>query len=397
MKILIASDTYYPNVNGAAYFTYRLANSLAEKGHAVSVICPAQKFANKVSRDKKVTVYGVRSIRIQAYQNFRIAPLAISKKFIFESVQKIAPDVVHVQNHFMIGKGAALAAKKLGIPVIGTNHFMPENLVHYFHLPKSAEERLKKFGWKQCLNIFEQLDFVTTPTQTAANLLLQAGFSGEVLPVSCGIDLARFKPTNPGAYLKKIYGIPKDRPVLLYVGRLDKEKRLETILQALPVILRHKQVHLVLAGIGNEKNKLKNLVRKLGLQKAVTFTGFIPDADLQNIYRVADLFVIAGIAELQSIVTMEAMASGLPVVAVEAMALPELVRHGKNGYLFPDGDSQKFAELVIAILTNPQMRKRMAAESLKIIKNHDIKRVIVKYESLYSKIIRRKTSHAVVR
>jgi len=329
MRILIATDTYYPDVNGAAYFTYRLTTILAKRGHNVFVMCPSRSLRNIVSNDKGVTVYGIRSIHIPVYQNFRISPLFISKT-IRRAIEEISPDIVHIQNHFLIGKRVVSAAKKLGIPVMGTNHFMPENLVHYLHLPEIAERWLRKFAWGQCIRTFEQLDYVTTPTKTAVALLKNAGFSKDVMPISCGIDLERFKPTNDGLYLKQIFAIPINTPVLLYVGRLDKEKRIDLILRALSDILRVTSVHLVLAGIGKEKQKLEELTEKLGIQKAVTFTGFVPDKDLPNIYKIADLFVIAGIAELQSIVTMEAMASGLPVVAVNAMALPELVHDGEN-------------------------------------------------------------------
>lgn len=386
MKILIATDTYYPDVNGAAYFTYRLATILAKRGHNVFVMCPSRSFKNMVSNDKGVTVYGIRSIPVPVYKDFRISPLFISG-IIRGAVEKISPDIVHIQNHFLIGKQAVSAAKKLGIPVIGTNHFMPENLVHYLHLPEIAERWLRRFAWRECIRIFEQLDFVTTPTKTAVALLKNAGFSKDVMPISCGIDLDRFKPTNDGSYLKQIFAIPVNKPVLLYVGRLDKEKRIDLILRALPDILRVTSVHLVLAGIGKEKQKLEELTEKLGIQKAVTFTGFVPDEDLPNIYKIADIFVIAGIAELQSIVTMEAMASGLPVVAVNAMALPELVHDGENGYLFSDGNRQMLAEKIVAILTNQPMRTQMSKKSLEIIKAHDINKIIEKYESIYNEII----------
>jgi glycosyltransferase involved in cell wall biosynthesis len=392
MKILIATDLYHPDVNGAAYFTYRFATSLAKRGHNVFVMCPSRSFKNTVSNNNGVTVYGIRSIsiRILVSHNSRISPLFISG-VIRGAVEEISPDIIHIQNHFLIGRRVVSAAKKLGIPVIGTNHFMPENLVHFLHLPEIAEEKLRKFAWRDCVRIFEQLDFVTTPTKTAVALLKNAGFSKNVMPISCGIDLERFKPTNDGLYLKQIFAVPNNKPVLLYVGRLDREKRIDVILRALPDILRVTSVHLVLTGIGKEKQKLEELTEKLGIQKAVTFTGFVPDKDLQNIYRIADLFVIASIAELQSLVTLEAMASGLPVVAVNAMALPELVHDGENGYLFSNGDSQMLAEKVIAILSNPTMRAQMSQKSLEIIKDHDIHKVIEKYESIYNGIINRRT------
>lgn len=385
MRILIATDTYHPDVNGAAYFTYRLATTLTKRGHDVFVMCPSRSFKNTVSDDEGVMVYGIRSIRLPIYLNFRISPVFVSR-VIRGVVKRISPNVVHIQNHFLIGKQAVGAAKKLGIPVIGTNHFMPENLIHYLHPPIDAEKRLQQLAWRQCVEVFEQLDFVATPTKTAAALLRNAGLSKDIVPISCGIDLERFKPTNDGSYLRQRFAIPDNKLVLLYVGRLDKEKRIDVILRSLPDILRATSVHLVLAGIGKEKQQLEETTRDLGIQEAVAFTGFVPDEDLQNLYRIADLFVTAGIAELQSIVTMEAMASGLPVVAVNAMALPELVHDGENGYLFADGDSKMLAEKVIAILSNQETRAQMSKKSLDIIKNHDINKVVERYESIYSQI-----------
>jgi glycosyltransferase involved in cell wall biosynthesis len=389
MKILIATDTYHPSVNGAAYFTYRLAGALAQKRHEVFVICPSKLFKNTIVDEDGVMVYGVRSIAIPVYQNFRIAPLFLSKGSIEEIIKNISPDVIHIQNHFMVGKGALITAKKFAIPIMGTNHFMPENLVHYFHLPKFAENWLIRFGWKQCVEVFEQLDSVTTPTKTAAELLRRAGLTKKITALSCGIDLERFKPTNNGEYLKERYAIPKNKKVLLYVGRLDKEKRIDVIVRALPTILEKTQAHLVLAGIGKERSFLEHLVQSLNLNKHVTFTGFIPDEDLQNIYKVATVFTIAGVAELQSIVTMEAIASGLPVVAVNVLALPELVHDGENGYVFSDGDSQTLAQKVILILSDEKVRKEMSERGLEIIKMHDIHTIIGRYEALYHEIINR--------
>jgi 1,2-diacylglycerol 3-alpha-glucosyltransferase len=388
MKILIGTDSYLPDANGGAYFTHRLAAALTERGHSVFIVCPSRSFKTTVSNDEGFTVYRIRSIPIPVYPNFRLSLLFISR-VIRGAVEEISPDIVHIQNHYLIGRWVASAAKRLGIPVIGTNHSMPENLVHYFHTLKIADKLLRKFWWRQCIGVLEQLDLVTTPTKTAVTVLKTAGFSKDVVPISNGIDLERFKPTNDGSYLKRVFDVPIDKPVLLYVGRLDKEKRIDAILRALPDILRVTSVHFVVVGIGKEKQRLEELTKKLGIQTAVTFTGFVSDKDLPNIYRIADLFVIAGIAELQSCVTMEAMGSGLPVVAVNALALPELVHDGENGYLFSDGDSQMLTEKIIAILSNQTMREQMSKKSLEIIKDHDINKIVEKYESIYNEIINR--------
>jgi glycosyltransferase involved in cell wall biosynthesis len=316
------------------------------------------------------------------YPGFRFSPLLLTRKRIRQVIQKTNPDIIHIQNHFMIGKIVLKIAQELGIPIIGTNHFMPENLIHYLHLPSFLEERLKRIGWQQFVRVYSQLSIVTAPTKTASELMHRHGLTREVIVLSCGIDLQRFNPNNNGTYLKERYNIP-DRPIILYVGRLDKEKNIEVILRAMPLILEKTGAQLVLTGVGALRNHLENIVQELGLHKHVVFTGFVADEDLPNLYRLADIFVIAGIAELQSIVTMEAMASALPVVAVNAVALPELIHHGENGFLFSDGDSQAVAERVTHILTNERLKREMGQKSLSLIQAHDMNRVVRQFELLY--------------
>lgn len=387
MHILLASDTYYPNVNGASYFTQRLAAMLAQRGHRVSVICPSETFAHTVTVRDGVTMYGLRSITTPIYKGFRISPLVVRGDRIRHIIEELRPDVIHVQNHFIIGRGVLAAAQEFNIPIMGTNHFMPENLVHFFHLPRPAEEWLKDNGWKQFLRVYQHLDIITSPTQTAADLITGYGLKKEVIPVSCGIDLNRFHSDRDGSRLREQYGIPADRRVLLSVGRLEKEKRVEVTLRAMPMIAEKANAHLVIAGIGKLKQHLKHLTKEFSISERVTFTGFVPDEDMSDLYAMADVFVTAGIAELQSIVTMEAMASGLPVIAVNAVALPELVHDGENGYVFTDGDSTTLANRAVTLLTDSGVYKTMSAASLQIIQKHDIQKTIDTYEALYRKTI----------
>jgi glycosyltransferase involved in cell wall biosynthesis len=387
MKILIASDTYYPDVNGASYFAQRLAAGLAKRGHQISVMAPARILKDNISARDSVIIYGIGSIRIPIYPDFRVSPLFLIRKAVEKHIKEIQPDIIHIQNHFVIGREVALAAKKFNICTIGTNHFMPDNLVHYLHLPDFGEKKLNEFSWHEFSQVYKRLDAVTTVTKTAANLIEKLGLEKDVIPISCGIDLEKFNPRNDGTYLKERYGIPESRSVILYVGRLDREKRIELIMHALPQIIGSVDAHLALAGTGKLRAEFEHVAEEMGIRGRVTFTGFVPDQDLPNLYRMADLFVIAGIAELQSIVTMEAMASGLPVIAVNAVALPELVHDGENGYLFPDGDSQTLAERAITILSSPALRAKMGQKSLDIIQAHDIQVTLDKYESLYRQII----------
>lgn len=387
MKILIASDTYYPTVNGAAYFTFRLSTELAKKGHKVFVISPSKSLDNTVDIIEGVKVYGVRSIPVMFYDKFRVSPIFMIDKTVKSIVSRISPDVIHIQNHFNIGRAVVSAGESMGIPIVGTNHFMPENLIHYLHLPKATEKKIMQIAWRDFSKVYGKLDVVTSPTITAANLLKDVGFSKEVLPISCGIDLKRFNPKNNGKYLFKKYGIPSNLPRLLYVGRLDKDKNVDTIINALPKILKHKKAHLVIGGVGKLRKELENLVTKLGVSKSVTFLGFVSDKDLPKLYSIANVFITTGGAELQCLSALEATATGIPVVAANAVAVPELVQNGKNGFLFPLNNSTKLARGVVNIIKDKRIEKRMGSESLKIAKRHDIRKTISSFEEVYRKSI----------
>jgi len=386
LRILIVTDNYYPNVNGSSYFTQRLAWYMKRRGHEVEVMSASRSLKHEHFVHDGIDVFGVRSFSFSfIYNDFRFClPIGI-KHAIEAEVKRFRPDVIHVQDHFVIVPVVAKAAKKLVIPMMGTNHFMPENILHYLHLPKYLEKVAKNWAWGQFRKVFEDLSVVTTPTATATGLLKEVKLTKPVLPVSNGVDLQKFKPSNDGEYLKKQLALP-DKPILMYVGRLDKEKNLDLIIKILPQVLAKVDLQFMIVGKGAEQEKLKALAKDLKVAQSVTFTGFVSDADLPNLYPLADCFVIAGIAELQSLVTMEAMASGLPVVAVNAMALPELVKQGDNGFLFELNDKESLAQDLIDIFSNQDLREKMARRSLEMIQVHDINKSMAIFESLYNDI-----------
>lgn len=389
MRILIATDNFYPNVNGAARFCYELIKGLIKKGHQISVIAPSVKFENTKKNHMGMTVYGLRSVMIPKIiypGGFRV-PLTINSTRVKKIIEEIRPEVIHIQDHFMIGNKAASVGRKLGIPLIGTNNFMPENLIHYLYPPDFAKKPLLKFAWRQFINVYKRFSLITVPTKTAVSLLKNLGLKNRIIPISCGVDLDRFNPKNDGRFLKKRYKIADEESVVLFVGRLDKEKNIDLVIKSFVKILEEIKARLVIAGKGKEKSSLIKLARKLGIDQNINFTGYVSDKDLPALYKMADLFVIASIAELQSIATMEAMASSLPVVATKVMALPELVHNGKNGYLFNDGDMQTLANQIIKILKNPTLKRKMSKGSLKIISQHRLDQTIESYEKIYQKLI----------
>lgn len=380
MKIIIAADTYYPHVNGASLFAQRLAHYLEKNKHTVIVIAPSKSFQNTKEEINGITVFGISSLPIFFYPGFRFSLPFFIKKEIKNIIKEFQPDIIHVQSHFSVCRTIISFAKKNHLPIVATNHFMPENLTHYLHLPKFIENLIKKIAWTDLFRIFNKVNLVTTPTESAAKLI--RSHLKNIKAISCGIDLNRFNPQNNGDYLKEKHQLP-NKPTILYVGRLDKEKNIDLIIKAVSKIIPNIDLHFVIAGIGAEKENLENLAKKLSIQNRVHFIGFVSDKDLNNVYRIADCFVIASTAELQSIVTLEALASGLPVIAANAVALPELVKNGENGFLFEPNNLDDLIKKIEIIFSNSDSRKKMSEKSLTIAANHSIEKTISQFEEVY--------------
>jgi glycosyltransferase involved in cell wall biosynthesis/gas vesicle protein len=289
--------------------------------------------------------------------------------------QLAVPDALHIQSHLLMGRFAIQAAKGSGLRMIATNHVMPENLIKYSLLPKFTHKAAMRITWADAGRILRKMDALTTPTRRAAELLENAAGVTGVLAISCGIDASRFANETPTT---------NKNPRFLFLGRLDDEKRIHILLQAVAKLTEHPDVIVELVGDGGERENLSRLATELGLADRVIFTGHISDQDLPAAYERCTAFVMPSIAELQSIATMEAMASGRPVIAADAMALPHLVHDGDNGYLFPPDDSDALADRLRLILNADQQElNRLSENSLHLIQSHDIERTIRIFENLY--------------
>jgi len=382
MKIVIGSDTYYPDVNGASYFSGRLAGGIRGRGHEVYVLCASRSVRAEVVRRAGVIEHRLPSVPVPYYSGFRFSPPPFLFRRVLRGVEHIEPDVIHVQSHYFIGRALIRAAEKLDIPVVATNHFMPDNLVHYLRLAERAEEAVVDHLWRDFTRVFNQADLITAPTPFAARLIEEKGIDREVIPLSCGIDLSRFNVRNYGDRFRDKYGVP-EQPTCMYVGRLDAEKRVGDLIRALSIVREEVDAQLVIVGDGHQRAELIELAEREGVEGYVIFTGFVEDEDLPGAYAASDVFCIASVAELQSIVTMEAMATGKPVIAADAKALPHLVREGVNGHLFKPGDAGTLASRLAEILADEGKRATMGKRSIEIVAQHDFEKVLTAFEELY--------------
>lgn len=379
LRILIGADTFLPHVNGAARFAERLAAGLVARGHEVHVAAPSAQHgpvgtSTEVIEDQPMTVHRLPSHRFLPHDWLTFVFPWRAKHYARILLDQIKPDVVHIQSHIIIGRGLAREARKRGIPVIATNHVMAENILDFTTLPDALDRLFVKLAWADAERTFKLTRAVTTPTRKAADFLESTIDISGVIPVSCGIDRSNYRPDLT----------PRDANRILFVGRLTTEKHIDVVLKALSQLDPALDVTFDIVGGGDQRAKLEALAQQLGVASRVTFHGHASEDDLRTLYSRASVFAIASIAELQSIATMEAMASGLPIVAANAVALPHLVHEGENGYLFEPGDADELAARLTDVLTAaPEERERMQQASLDAVAVHDITRTLDTFEALY--------------
>jgi len=381
MRILFVSDTYYPHLNGVYYFVCRVAPLLQAKGHEVAVIAPSETMHSSLKKIDDIDVYGIPSLPVLYYPNVRFPIPFLLMCRVNHILKTFKPEIIHIQDHFSIARAVVQSGKKSGIPIIGTNHFMTENLTSLVRYEK-WKKKLSAIMWSQFSDTFNQLSLVTTPSETAARLI-RPKLDVEVVPVSSGIDLNDFNPYGDTTMVREKYFIP-DKPVLLYVGRLDPEKKMEEVLYAVARAVKKTDLHLVVVGKGIRKFALEELAKELGIADRVIFTGFVPDEDLPYFYKLSRCFIIASTAELLSLSTLQAMATGLPVIAVNAGALGELVHDQVNGYLYNAGDIDAMVQGIYNIFSRDDLNRAMGLKSLEYSHYHDIFKTIESFERIYT-------------
>ena len=379
LTILIAAETYPPNINGAAQFGYRLAKGMHSRGHNVHVLAPGTEGGRSFTEaDSEWPVHRLKSHAVPTHDYWRICLPWEIKRDISMLFDRVQPDVVHIQCHYMVGEYTLYEAVKRGIRVVATNHFMPENLNPFLPFPEWFKKIVAKNSWRDMGKVMGKAAVVTTPTPLAAKAMHEHAFLRKVLPLSNGIDSAAYE-LQPGEVLE-----PEDHPTVLFVGRLAEEKHVDVLIDAVAKTPPALNVHLEIVGGGEVKAALQAQVARLGLGARVAFRGLITDEELRRTYLRAALFCQPGTAELQSLVTLEAMSASTPVLLANAMALPHLVDHGVNGYLFTPHDSTELADRITQLLSLPaDDLDRMGKASRSMVDVHSLTATLATFEGLY--------------
>ncbi len=416
MRIAITSDLYYPMTNGVAVFAHNLAKGLAKQGHEVLVLCPS--FTGRRHREKRegVTTFYLRSIRFPFYPD-QINEVPEGKEFLGMPLPRLAyrhglwitvdpyptmkkvlnrfrPDVIHNQTAEMIAFAARRYAKKYDVPMVSTGHAYPDNITSQLKILKPIKRPLDAILRTYMASFLKHSEYATMPTEMAIDDLVpkkRKHFKVPVEPLSNGVDLAKFGPGKAPDRIYRKYHLPKDKPLVLYVGRVDPEKSLSNVVSAFAGVLDViPEAKLVIVGDGTDRRHLQDLAQALGIEKSVYFPGRIYPPDIMEVYRAATLFATASETETQGIVLIEAAATGLPLVAVDAGAVRELCQHKRNGILCHPGDVAEMTDAMMKLLKNPELCERYGKESLEVAKMHDLNRTLQRFVEIYQEAIQLK-------
>jgi glycosyltransferase involved in cell wall biosynthesis len=376
MRIGFFTDTYTPQINGAVSSIRLFSAALERLGHEVYIFAPTPRQPGDGPR-----IVRIPSVPFAFQPEIRLASLYSQQAY--RLAQRAKLDIVHGHDPFAIGLFGLAVAKRFRLPYVHTYHTLYPEYVHYVwetRFTRAMAERLSRDFCDQC-------DLVLAPSTKIEKVLKEWGVTRPVVVLPTGVDAGRFAATDPAeaARLRVRFGIPEGDRLLIFVGRLGREKNIQLLIEAMALI-KTPGARLLVIGNGPYRSELDRRIARLGVGDRVTFTGYLQREDVAAAYAASDAFFFASTSETQGLVLAEAMASGLPVVAVDDLAVADAVADGVNGFLVPER-AEDLAAAADRVLGDPEMRARMSAESLKRADALCIDRMAEKLAGVYTDLI----------
>jgi 1,2-diacylglycerol 3-alpha-glucosyltransferase len=385
MHILILSHGYPPTISGVTLVVQKVAREMVKRNHSVTVVTASDRGEAYEDEDQGVKLWRVHSIPNPFWSEGPLPILSYAE--LKEIIAEVQPDIVNTHETALLSwKLYRLEHEKTDIPEILTCHYFPGFVHYYVHIGRTLEKIVENVTWEYTMRMINSFDHVIFPTQTQQQTFIEEGLKKPSTVISNGLDLTKYSPqkeTDNGVETR--YALPPG-PRILFVGRLAKDKKIDILIRMMAQVSDIHDAHLILVGRGDDCERLEALTMKLSLQDHVHFLGFVPEEDLPSIYRHSNIFAIASDVEVQSIPTLQAAASGLPIVAADAAALPELVIDNQNGFLAPPGDAKSFADAIKKILNNPEKIPNFSRASLAIGRQHSEDHTFYAYEKLYQEM-----------
>lgn len=344
------TNTYAPHVGGVARSVTSFTEEYRRLGHRVLVVAP--EFENAPEREEGV-------VRVPAIQHFNGSDFSVALPvpgFLASEVKAFQPDIVHAHHPFLLGAAALRFSHLHGLPLVFTHHTMYEQYTHY--VPGDSKP-LKRFVIRLTTSYANLCNLVFSPSESIAAILRERGIKTPIEVVPTGIDSQKFASGN-GAAFRAAAGIPLDAPLIGHLGRLAPEKNLVFLTDAVVEFMqRDPSAHFLVVGQGPSEQAIRQRFKNAGLADRLHVAGTLVHPDLANAYHAMDVFVFASKSETQGLVLAEAMAAGVPVVAVDASGVREVVADGSNGRLLAEEDTGAFADAIAWIATAVPDRQRL--------------------------------------
>lgn len=357
MKILITTDWSLSDINGVAVSVSNLYNQLIQMGHDVRILT----LSKNIHSHKEGRIYYIKSIPFNIYPNVRVSVLLFDE--LFDELAAWKPDVIHTQCEFFTYTYGKIIAKRANAPIVHTYHTMYEDYSSYLKIKKELGKYIVAFMSKTRLR---DATLVIAPTNKVRNRLKYYDITQEIKVIPSGIDLSKFNieiNERDKEEFRKKYNIPKENRILLYLGRLGREKNISELLKYYKEILVEKEdITLLIVGGGPFQSNIEKEVKELNLENKVVMTGMVDPSEVPKFYKYGEIFVSASQSETQGLTYIEAMSNGLPQVCKYDECLENVLIDGFNGYFFENGED--FKEKILKILNDDDLYNEMSKNAL---------------------------------
>jgi 1,2-diacylglycerol 3-alpha-glucosyltransferase len=391
MHIANFTNTYLPVISGVVRSVRAFRDELTRQGNNVFIF--AQEHGDFVDKDPFIFRYP--SLNLPTSVDI---PAAIPiSPFVDRLLPSIKLDVIHTHHPFLLGQTAAAKAQELNLPLVFTFHTQYREYTHYVPFPAEAVQNFLKNAVDRWLQDFmRRCQHIIIPSESMREILVaQYGLKNNFTVIPTGIDLDSYH-TADGERIRKKRRWDKDI-VMISVGRLASEKNWDTLLRAAALVIQAiPHFRLVLIGDGPDRKDLEALVKELGIQRRVNFIGSRPFSEVPSYMKAANLFGFASITETQGLATLEAMAAGLPVVAVDASGTRDILNHGQQGYLV-ENNAEALAAAVKKLLSNPERMKKFAHAAYKRAQSFNIEKLTKSLLDVYEQAIYAKKKNRFVK
>jgi 1,2-diacylglycerol 3-alpha-glucosyltransferase len=391
MRIAIFSDNFYPELSGISDSIISLSKEMVKRGHEIHFFAPRyskkdygkSKFAHgEIDLGPHVGVTRFASLFFGAGSGQ--GRLVIPTGLRYRSVAAFNPDIIHTQTFFGVGIEGLLASRFLKKPLVGTNHTAIKSFLIYNPVKSDWTDNLivRYVNW-----YYEQCMTVTAPSRSVFHEMEESGFHKKGIPLSNPIETTIFKPLANREAARKKLGI--GNAAIIHAGRLAKERSIDVMIRALPFVKKSiPNAELVFSGRGADEKEFRKLAADLGVADSVKFLGFVDQKELVNVMNAGSVFAITSTSDTQSLVTMQAMACGIPVVGVNARALPEYITKA-TGFIVEPGDHVSLANRLIMILNDKELQKNLGAGGRKEALLYSPAKIAARWEGIYQEAIDR--------